>query len=74
MQELTTYLEKVTIDSILTTGTHRVNFHVVFRGNFICDREDARFTYKRLNSKINAICKKVRKQTSDIVKVVIKKV
>lgn len=63
-----------TIPEELHTGTHRVNFTVTFPGNYTVDRVDARFTYKRLNSKLRALCRKESKTVEQIVSLVIKKI
>lgn len=65
---------QITFPEELKTGTHRVNFTVTFPGNYIVDRIDARFTYKRLNSKLRALCQKAGKPLDQIIKVEIKKI
>lgn len=63
-----------TIPKELKTGTHRVNFTVTFPGNNTVDRIDARFTYRRLNSKLRALCQKAGKTVDQIITVDIKKI
>lgn len=63
-----------TIPEELKTGTHRVNFAVVFRGKHTVNRIDARFTFKRFNSKLRVICHNEGRQIEDVKRVEVKKI